>query len=839
MPNLLLEKTLRVASRRPLLASALLFTALLALVLSQAWQMQMLQKDRWHHEALLLARQTKELLQREIEKDLFLLQVIADFLDERFLDEQTPVVYRPVFDRYPWLGYLSFLDHQGTIRWSTSPAANAIKGLDVSNNPERRALLELAQKEKTIVLSPPLVLYSIGEKGLLAYMPVYRGETLLGFLNAGIPFAAVAETVLPPKILDQYHVELRDIDSDGFFLQDEKAGAVQLDFPVLNRHYRLALSPKTPVGGVFLTRFTVLGIVFSIIMSALFYSFLRRHRQLVTSEARFMELTELLPDAVLECSVDFQVIYANQAAKRFFPQTAQFERTKLSDLISTEEWELLKHRLQQLLNDGEPVHHFRVKLIGSENMIAELSVNLIVRDDNHAAGYRMVWRDITEKLHAEEQLHKIANYDGLTGLPNRSFFYDYLSHALAHAKRQRTKVAIFFCDLDRFKYINDSLGHHVGDLLLQEVAKRMAASVRQSDMVARLGGDEFTVILEDIQDATHAARVGQKIIDALTQPFGIEGKTLMTGTSIGIALFPDDGTTVEDLLRKADTAMYEAKRKSGNRYHFYSKEINQKVDHYVDLEVDLHEALQKNQFVLYYQPLWDPQGLRLVAVEALIRWQKPGVGLVMPGQFIPFAEESGLIVPIGEWVLNEALKQMNHWQDQGFTDIHMAINISAKQLEQEILVTQLQDALNRTAVCTEQIVIEMTESILMKTENAEKVLRDIKKLGVKIALDDFGTGYSALAYLSNLPFDIIKIDRSFIMPIPDSIRGAMIVRAVVDLAKSLHLQVVAEGVETEAQKSFLQSNDSVLLQGYLLSPPLPAHEVEHLFYQEKAILLKS
>jgi len=349
----------------------------------------------------------------------------------------------------------------------------------------------------------------------------------------------------------------------------------------------------------------------------------------------------------------------------------------------------------------------------------------------------------------------------------------------------------------------------------------MVATVRRSDTVARLGGDEFTIILEDIKDPADAARAAQKIIDVLTQPFEIEGKTLVAGTSVGIAIYPDDGTTIEDLLRKADTAMYEAKRSGGNCYQFYAKEINQKIDRYVDLEAGLREAMQKKQFVLYYQPLWDPQGMKLVALEALVRWQKPGAGLVMPGQFIPFAEESGLIVPIGKWVLNEALEQMKRWQDRGISDIYMAINLSAKQLDGELIVGQLQEAFSRTGIDPKNVVIEITESTLMHAENGEKALHALKALGVRIALDDFGTGYSSLAYLSNLPIDIVKIDRSFIIPIPDAIRSAMIVHTVIELAKNLQLQVVAEGVETEGQKSFLQSEGHVLLQGYLF--PHPCH----------------
>ena len=827
----LVEKPLRLLSRRALLSSFLFFVILSALVFNNAWQMQTLQKERQHDETLLLAHQTKELLQREIEKDLFLLQVSADLLGGTLLDDQTLIALRSVFDRYPWLGYLSFLDSQGTIRWSTSPNADVIKGLDVSINSNRRALLELAQKERAVVLSPPLVLHSTGKKGLLAYMPVYRQKTLLGFLNAGIPFEAIAKTALPPSISGQYYLELGDIDSNIFFLQDEKANMVRLDFPVLNRHYRLALGPKTPVGSVFFSRLTVLGMFFPAVMALLLYSLLKRHRQLADSEARFRDLADLLPDAVLECSPNFQITYANQAAQQLLPQVRATGLIKLSDLVSPEDWDTLAHRFQQMVGHRESIHNLAIKLESAQSSIVELSANVILHETD-CIGYRMVLRDITEKLQTEEQLYRMANYDALTGLPNRSFFYDYLAHVLKRAERQRTKFAILFSDLDRFKYINDSLGHHVGDLLLQEAAKRMVATVRRSDTVARLGGDEFTIILEDIKDHADAARAAQKIIDVLTQPFEIEGKTLVAGTSVGIAIYPDDGTTIEDLLRKADTAMYEAKRSGGNCYQFYAKEINQKIDRYVDLEAGLREAMQKKQFVLYYQPLWDPQGMKLVALEALVRWQKPGAGLVMPGQFIPFAEESGLIVPIGKWVLNEALEQMKRWQDRGISDIYMAINLSAKQLDGELIVGQLQEAFSRTGIDPKNVVIEITESTLMHAENGEKALHALKALGVRIALDDFGTGYSSLAYLSNLPIDIVKIDRSFIIPIPDAIRSAMIVHTVIELAKNLQLQVVAEGVETEGQKSFLQSEGHVLLQGYLFSPPLPLHEIERLLMQK-------
>jgi diguanylate cyclase (GGDEF)-like protein/PAS domain S-box-containing protein len=437
--------------------------------------------------------------------------------------------------------------------------------------------------------------------------------------------------------------------------------------------------------------------------------------------------------------------------------------------------------------------------------------------------YISVFSDISERKAADERIHFMAHYDALTNLPNRVLLHDRLLQALMTAPRRKTKVAILFLDLDRFKNINDTLGHSVGDLLLQSVAERLKSCVRSSDTVARLGGDEFIVVLPDLFDEDHAATVAQKIIDSISNYFPIRDIELHTSTSIGISLFPDDGVANEELIANADVAMYRAKENGRNNYQFFTPTMNNSSYERLTMENKLRRALERHEFVLYYQPQVNLQTGRVIGCEALVRWQHPEMGLVSPGVFIPIIEESGLIVPIGEWILREACRQNMAWQKEGLAPMSVAVNLSAVQFHQKNLTDMVAKVLDSSGLSPKWLELEITESgIMQNSEASVNKLHSLKQMGLKLSIDDFGTGYSSLSYLKRFPLDKLKIDQSFVRDITSNPDDAAIAGAIIGMAKSLKLRVIAEGVETREQINFLQNNGCFEIQGYYFSKPLPA-----------------
>jgi diguanylate cyclase (GGDEF)-like protein/PAS domain S-box-containing protein len=445
----------------------------------------------------------------------------------------------------------------------------------------------------------------------------------------------------------------------------------------------------------------------------------------------------------------------------------------------------------------------------------------------NAAGevYRIagIAEDVTEAKLSREQLAQLAHYDSLTGLPNRVLLNDRLRQAVAQARRNNWTLGILFLDLDRFKLVNDTLGHVTGDLLLKQVAARLTASLRPSDTVARLSGDEFAVILPELSSPQNAGHVAQKVLRALAAPYDLEGHEVFVTVSIGITLYPVDSQDVEVLLRNADAAMYGAKTAGRNNFQYYTEAMNARAAEKLQLETRMRRALERREFVLHYQPKIDIASGRVSGLEALLRWQSPDQGLVPPAQFIPLLEETGLIVPVGEWVAQAACTQIRAWRDAGIRPVPVAINLSARQLRQPGFSEVMRRALAESAVEPQLIQIEITESSLMENpEEAIVMLKQLEALGILLAADDFGTGYSSLSYLKRFPLDALKIDRSFVRDITVDADDAVIARTVITLAHSLGLKVVAEGVETEEQLRFLGENGCDEAQGYLFSKPLPA-----------------
>jgi diguanylate cyclase (GGDEF)-like protein len=433
--------------------------------------------------------------------------------------------------------------------------------------------------------------------------------------------------------------------------------------------------------------------------------------------------------------------------------------------------------------------------------------------------------DVTESRHFKEQVEYLAVHDVLTGLPNRALFNDRLTVALAQARRGDQKLAILLLNLDRFSAINESFGYSVGDQFLCRVAERVRAGIRAGDTVARFGGDEFAVLIHKIRSEEDAAKVAQKVLEEIRLPFSVDQRELFTTTSIGASTYPTDGLDVETLTRNADAALHRAKEHGRDNYQLYSPEMNARAVERLSLENRLRQALQNEQLVLYYQPLIDLRSERIVGAEALLRWLHPELGLLSPGDFIPLAEVLGLIMPIGQWVLNASCEQLREWHDTGYPDFRVAVNVSTRQFQQPDFVGGVIQALEGSGISPESLELEITEpSVMRDPEGSIARLQDLKKRNVGLSLDDFGTGFASLNYLGLFPIHRIKLDGSFVRELPRNSNHCAIARAVIAMAHALRLSIAAEGVETPEQLAFLRDAGCDEAQGYLFSRPLPAPE---------------
>ncbi len=467
------------------------------------------------------------------------------------------------------------------------------------------------------------------------------------------------------------------------------------------------------------------------------------------------------------------------------------------------------------------------------------AADYLVKGEIGAALFERSIRYAIERSRAEREITRLAFYDSLTGLPNRALFLDRLSQAAARTERGQGLTAVLFLDIDNFKRINDTLGHHVGDLLLKAIAERLTERVRKCDtvarptdvasaehLIARLGGDEFVLLLGDVSRPEDASVVATRILGELSAPFMLEGHEVFVSASIGIAVAPFDGQETSELLTNADTAMYEVKDEGKNSFKFYEPRMHTAALERLQLESALRRAIANEEFILHYQPTLDAGTERLVGLEALVRWHIPGQGLISPGEFIPLAQDTGLITAIVAWVLRAACQQNRRWAHAGLGPVPIAVNLSTQQFGQLDLANRVQSALTESGIPPEYLLLEITESTMMKnTEATAQRLRELDTMGIRLAIDDFGTGYSSLSYLKRFPLHALKVDRSFIKDVVEDPDDAAIVRAVIAMAHSLKLQVVAEGVETREQMQFLLDEDCEMVQGFLFSPPKPADDL--------------
>lgn len=560
------------------------------------------------------------------------------------------------------------------------------------------------------------------------------------------------------------------------------------------------------------------------LISGFLMAVIRREKHLLqNSEERLVQFLDTANDLIFCIDPDSRFLYVNQSWQDTLGYSPRdLDSLRMFDILEEGARSRCAVEFRKTLQERQ-TGTMEGRLVAQDGrvVVVEGHLNTSLREGE----LPVVWgicRDVTERKRAQEQLYHMAHHDTLTGLPNRLSFIDRLKQSIAMARRMGKQVAVLFLDLDRFKIINDTLGHAAGDALLVEMAGRLQTCIREIDCVGRLGGDEFAIAVGNLTFATDAEKIAGKILKALGEVVRIDKHELHVTTSIGISLFPGHHEDAELLLRKADIAMYTAKAKGRNNVQIYEASLDLDSDRRLRLEQGLRRALTNHEFRIYYQPKVDTRSGRITSMEALLRWQHPEFGLLPPSEFISLAEETGLIFPLGEWVLGEACRQNRSWQQQGLTPVRVAVNLSGYQLQQKGLVGLVQEALDAADLDPEWLELEVTETVVMQNPDfAVSILRDLKNLGIHISIDDFGTGYSSLSHLKRFAINTLKIDKSFVDEVHRNTTDAAIATAIIAMGNSLDLTVIAEGVETESQLEFLRQHNCHEIQGYLFSQPVP------------------
>jgi len=562
-------------------------------------------------------------------------------------------------------------------------------------------------------------------------------------------------------------------------------------------------------------------------------------RALEASEARFRVLTESSLDLISVMDADGRILYQSPALRHLLGyEPADTVGRNVSELVHRDDLDQVRAAFKRVIEARQSNEAVEFRLRHRDGMwrtFESLGTNCLANPHIHGVVFNS--RDVTDRKVIQQRIQHLAYHDNLTGLPNRSLLQDRLAHSIARAERGGRKVAVLFIDLDNFKNINDTLGHDVGDELLRQVSRRLSECVRLEDTIARQGGDEFIVLLDSLEDSRGASVVAQKVLTSLRQAFILSGTEQHVSGSVGIALYPEDGRDAQTLMKNADTAMFHGKSLGKNTYQYFTAQMNIAVKRRMTLESALRRAVMQKDFVLHYQPQINLESGEIIAVEALVRWKTEDSGTVMPGDFIPLAEETGLINEIGEWVLREGCRQAKEWQDKGLPARRMAINLSARQFSDRGFLDMVTRVLAETGLDPRQLELEITESQVMRqTEGMIMLLNKLADMGVQLAIDDFGTGYSSLSYLKRLPIQKLKIDQSFVRDITVDPNDTAIVVAIINMAKSLDLETIAEGVETAGQLALLRSKGCKTGQGFYFSAPVRAEVLYPLLKQNNLYL---
>ena len=668
------------------------------------------------------------------------------------------------------------------------------------------------------------LLEATGEGRLIAHVPLRVGQEEVAHLAVSVPLAAIEKPLRARFIRQTLFLVLATLILFGFaWLISERLLIRQLTALRALVH-RLAAGEWSARSGI----------EASGELGELARSLDALGAALKQSQLRFERVLDVAPEGILLTDAEGRIVIANGRCETLFGYAREELLGQPIELLLPEE-RRAPHREMRAAYMQKP----RVREMGSPGLdlvarrkdgtVFPVDVSLGPLETEQGTWVVAMVRDMSERKRFEEEILRQATHDALTGLPNRTLFRQLLEQAMSQAQRDETLLAVIFLDLDGFKTLNDTLGHSAGDGLLTQVAARLRAALRASDVVARQGGDEFTILVSGVRHIQDVTRVAEKLLAVIAKPYEVEGREVEVTASLGITLYPIDDADADSLLRNADTAMYRAKHEGRNRYSFYTAEMNAEVRHRLEMETGLRRALREGQFEVFYQPQVRVKDGAWVGLEALIRWRHPERGLVLPGEFISIAEESGLIEPIGEWVLATVCRQIAEWKRRGLPPLRVAVNLSARQFGKASLLDDVAAILTGPGMgqCGSLLELEVTESILMgDSQRSAALLEGLRALGLGLAIDDFGTAYSSLSYLKRFPLTALKIDRSFIDGVVEDANDAAIARAIIELAHSLHLAVVAEGVETPAQWQWLKEHGCDLAQGYLFGRPMPAAEVE-------------
>lgn len=761
------------------------------------------------------------------------------------------------------------------------PLATGLLGLDLYTHAELAPTIARAIDSGEIASVGPTRLKKSLERALYAVKPVFlgryppeRAEQRRAMLS-GVVMLAVPEQKLITldSIREGFHITLEQ----GVHDTAEHAASDAAEPRLAAKPLRLSAHVHTQLHGTQLTlRITrgitgadlnmtrlltswlgMLGVIVFISLAYRSRCNAQRHAQAARAEAvaegeRFSQVVDSAFDAVITSDRHGRIVSWNRQASAMFGYSAdEVVGESLFPLILSKDG--LARYGEVLLPDsnlgssGISGRYIETEGRDRSGRTFPLELGLSVAKVKDQTLLSLFARDITERMESDHQIRLLAYYDNLTQLPNRQLFKEHAALSLETARRHGQSGALLFLDLDGFKRINDTLGHDFGDRLLVGVAQRLKEQLRGSDAIARglsqeepgeetiarLGGDEFTLLLSDIRDPLSVAIVARRIQGAISKPFSLDGHEVYVTPSIGIALFPDDGDNVDDILKNADTAMYHAKALGKNNFQFYEETMNARAGSRLKLESDLRKALERDEFSLAYQPQIEVSSGRIIGAEALLRWQHPELGNIPPFDFIPLAEETGMIIEIGEWVVLEACRQNREWMDASLDPIRIAINLSPVQFGQGDLASMVQGILNGTELPAEYLELEITESVIMRNvDETVGTLEQFRDLGINLSVDDFGTGYSSLSYLKRLPIDALKVDRAFVKDIPDSGDDMAITAAIIAMGHQLNLEIVAEGVETREQLEFLRQHNCDFVQGYFFSKPIPASDLEQMLRQQ-------